>query len=222
MVEGSTPAHPSELEPILRRMETVMKDGNVLVHCRGGLGRAGVVACCYLLRSGLLKPKRSESGGGRSGLLYDPEKALGQLVAQTQAALASHKTFVPVVGSVSVVNDGDEDEDTCADGDQGGRSRLSTKELRSTKGELERHGIAREGCPKEAGNLQGNQRNNEGREESGRRIILNVEETEASRRAIQYVRLRRSHKAIETRRQEDFISEYARWMSGAHGPAAKC
>lgn len=26
----------------------LMKEGNVLVHCRGGVGRAGLVACCVL------------------------------------------------------------------------------------------------------------------------------------------------------------------------------
>ena len=30
-----------------------LKGASVLVHCRGGVGRAGVVACCWLVKLGL-------------------------------------------------------------------------------------------------------------------------------------------------------------------------
>ncbi|KAG0348865.1 hypothetical protein BG004_003909 [Podila humilis] len=51
MVEGSTPYSFAELDLVLDRIDEVTKTGhNVLVHCRGGVGRAAVVACCWLLR----------------------------------------------------------------------------------------------------------------------------------------------------------------------------
>ncbi|KAG0212673.1 hypothetical protein BGX28_005869 [Mortierella sp. GBA30] len=56
MVEGSTPYSFAEMDRILDRMdETTKKGQNVLVHCRGGVGRAAVVACCWLLRLGYFK-----------------------------------------------------------------------------------------------------------------------------------------------------------------------
>ncbi|GJJ74196.1 hypothetical protein EMPS_06554 [Entomortierella parvispora] len=51
MVEGSTPYSFAEMEKVLDRIDETTKRGeNVLVHCRGGVGRAAVVACCWLLR----------------------------------------------------------------------------------------------------------------------------------------------------------------------------
>jgi protein-tyrosine phosphatase len=38
----------------MRVIETYTLSGaHVLVHCRGGVGRAGVIACCWLIRLGL-------------------------------------------------------------------------------------------------------------------------------------------------------------------------
>ncbi|KAG1725181.1 hypothetical protein EDB19DRAFT_1756955, partial [Suillus lakei] len=48
-----------------------MRGASVLVHCRGGLGRAGLVACCWTLKIGLcewinvdLSPNLAESTNG--------------------------------------------------------------------------------------------------------------------------------------------------------------
>lgn len=43
-----------EIEPIIDQIVTKTSvDGeNVLCHCRGGIGRAGLVACCYLIKIG--------------------------------------------------------------------------------------------------------------------------------------------------------------------------
>ncbi|KAF9425450.1 hypothetical protein BGZ94_007520 [Podila epigama] len=51
MVEGSTPFSFEEMDRVLDKIDETIKAGeNVLVHCRGGVGRAAVVACCWLLR----------------------------------------------------------------------------------------------------------------------------------------------------------------------------
>ncbi|KAF7315315.1 TYR-PHOSPHATASE-2 domain-containing protein [Mycena indigotica] len=54
--EGLAPASPASLDAHLTRIiDTFTLQGkNVLVHCRGGVGRAGVVACCWMLKLGLL------------------------------------------------------------------------------------------------------------------------------------------------------------------------
>ncbi|KAF9101220.1 hypothetical protein BGX27_011561 [Mortierella sp. AM989] len=51
MVEGSTPYSFAEMDSVLDKMDETTRNGqNVLAHCRGGVGRAAVVACCWLLR----------------------------------------------------------------------------------------------------------------------------------------------------------------------------
>ncbi|KAK3816245.1 MAG: protein-tyrosine phosphatase-like protein [Benniella sp.] len=59
MVEGSTPYSFEEMDRVLDKMdETTRKGQSVLAHCRGGVGRAAVVACCWLLRLRYFKDHR--------------------------------------------------------------------------------------------------------------------------------------------------------------------
>lgn len=53
--EGLCPLSPQSLDKDLARIiERYTINGiPVLVHCRGGVGRAGLVACCWLLKLGL-------------------------------------------------------------------------------------------------------------------------------------------------------------------------
>ncbi|EJD03254.1 phosphatases II [Fomitiporia mediterranea MF3/22] len=55
MPEGLTPLSPALLDDQLQRIiETYTLRGvPVLAHCRGGVGRAGLVACCWMLKLGL-------------------------------------------------------------------------------------------------------------------------------------------------------------------------
>ena len=56
MVEGFAPASPAELDAHLARIircHTLRGDA-VLAHCRGGIGRAGLVSCCWMIKCGLL------------------------------------------------------------------------------------------------------------------------------------------------------------------------
>ncbi|KAG0364558.1 protein-tyrosine phosphatase-like protein [Gamsiella multidivaricata] len=59
MIEGSTPYSFAEMDRILDKMDETTRNGqNVLAHCRGGVGRAAVVACCWLLRLNYFKDHR--------------------------------------------------------------------------------------------------------------------------------------------------------------------
>jgi protein-tyrosine phosphatase len=53
--EGLAPLTPASLDTHLTELiKTFTLHGvPVLIHCRGGVGRAGVVACCWLIKLGL-------------------------------------------------------------------------------------------------------------------------------------------------------------------------
>jgi protein tyrosine phosphatase len=55
MPEGLAPLDPASLDDVLLTVinNYTLHGTPVLVHCRGGVGRAGVVACCWLIRLGL-------------------------------------------------------------------------------------------------------------------------------------------------------------------------
>ncbi|KAJ3106187.1 hypothetical protein HK100_003764, partial [Physocladia obscura] len=51
IIEGSCPDKLEDVSEIVDAMDVWLRKGvNVLVHCRGGVGRAGLIACCLLLR----------------------------------------------------------------------------------------------------------------------------------------------------------------------------
>jgi protein-tyrosine phosphatase len=53
--EGLAPLSPQSLDESLTKLIDgyTMRGASILVHCRGGLGRAGLVACCWALKLGL-------------------------------------------------------------------------------------------------------------------------------------------------------------------------
>ncbi|CAO3683082.1 unnamed protein product [Umbelopsis vinacea] len=52
MLEGSCPHTIEEIDAVIDLATEKMKRGeNVLTHCRGGVGRAGLFACCWLLKN---------------------------------------------------------------------------------------------------------------------------------------------------------------------------
>lgn len=53
--EGLAPLDPQTLDSHLTRLigTYTLKGQNVLVHCRGGVGRAGLIACCWIIKLGL-------------------------------------------------------------------------------------------------------------------------------------------------------------------------
>ncbi|OZJ05883.1 hypothetical protein BZG36_00910 [Bifiguratus adelaidae] len=53
IIEGSCPPSVEDLDVTLERlMKRQDSEMSVLAHCRGGVGRAGLVACCWLLKKG--------------------------------------------------------------------------------------------------------------------------------------------------------------------------
>ncbi|KAJ3080810.1 hypothetical protein HDU99_007360, partial [Rhizoclosmatium hyalinum] len=51
IIEGSCPDRIEDVVDIVERIDGWLRGGgNVLIHCRGGVGRAGLIACCLLLR----------------------------------------------------------------------------------------------------------------------------------------------------------------------------
>ncbi|KAI9104436.1 protein-tyrosine phosphatase-like protein [Phlyctochytrium arcticum] len=61
MIEGSSPTDFPSLHTIILAITQLINSGtSVLCHCRGGVGRAGLVACCYLLYTRQIRsPDRS-------------------------------------------------------------------------------------------------------------------------------------------------------------------
>lgn len=53
--EGLAPLSPQSLDESLTKLIDgyTLRGVSILVHCRGGLGRAGLVACCWALKIGL-------------------------------------------------------------------------------------------------------------------------------------------------------------------------
>ncbi|KAI9306438.1 protein-tyrosine phosphatase-like protein [Cunninghamella echinulata] len=52
MVEGSCPDTLEEVDVLVNKVnEKIYRGENVLTHCRGGVGRAGLFACCWLINN---------------------------------------------------------------------------------------------------------------------------------------------------------------------------
>ncbi|SPO30152.1 uncharacterized protein UTRI_05991 [Ustilago trichophora] len=67
MAEGFAPTNVQEMDAAMTSIVTdcTMKGTSVLVHCRGGVGRAGLIACSWLLKMGFVG-ERSKKGLGKA------------------------------------------------------------------------------------------------------------------------------------------------------------
>ncbi|RDB24873.1 hypothetical protein Hypma_008087 [Hypsizygus marmoreus] len=76
--EGLAPLAPTFLDAHLTKVINTytLRGIPVLVHCRGGVGRAGVIACCWLIRLGLCG--WVEPGDIASHSLHSPAPSLAQ------------------------------------------------------------------------------------------------------------------------------------------------
>jgi len=65
MVEGFAPSGADELDGVLSRIvrQYTLRGASVLAHCRGGIGRAGLVASAWMLKMGLVAGPRDGEGG---------------------------------------------------------------------------------------------------------------------------------------------------------------
>lgn len=64
--EGLAPYSTAYLDTHLTRLinEYTLKGTSVLVHCRGGVGRAGVIACCWVIKLGICGWVKAAVGAG--------------------------------------------------------------------------------------------------------------------------------------------------------------
>lgn len=56
ILEGFAPHSPAVLDAVLTRVISrhTLRGETVLSHCRGGVGRAGLVGCCWIVKAGLV------------------------------------------------------------------------------------------------------------------------------------------------------------------------
>jgi len=64
LLEGFAPDDILIFDQLLADLvsNVTLKGGNVLCHCRGGVGRAGLLAVCWLIKMGLLGPLPDKDG----------------------------------------------------------------------------------------------------------------------------------------------------------------
>ena len=75
MLEGFAPESPERLDADLAHIvrDYTLRGHSVLAHCRGGIGRAGLVASCWMLKMGLVAPISSSRSPGN--LTDEPDEA---------------------------------------------------------------------------------------------------------------------------------------------------
>ncbi|GAA5891414.1 hypothetical protein JCM8208_002619 [Rhodotorula glutinis] len=75
MVEGFAPSGAEELDGVLSRIvrQYTLRGASVLAHCRGGIGRAGLVASAWMLKMGLVAGPRDGEG---DAALWEGEEPL--------------------------------------------------------------------------------------------------------------------------------------------------
>ncbi|CAO1633088.1 unnamed protein product [Jaminaea pallidilutea] len=80
MVEGNCPTSPEALDGWLNEIieNCTLKGINVLVHCRGGVGRAGTVAACWLIKMGFVDECRSAEEQKIRGQIWPSQEILWQ------------------------------------------------------------------------------------------------------------------------------------------------
>ncbi|GAA5823279.1 hypothetical protein JCM11251_007548 [Rhodosporidiobolus azoricus] len=78
MVEGFAPESPSFLDERLDRIvkEYTLKGESVLAHCRGGIGRAGLVASCWMVKMGLVEGLEQGGKGGPGATMRTVERTV--------------------------------------------------------------------------------------------------------------------------------------------------
>ncbi|CAO1638079.1 unnamed protein product [Parajaminaea phylloscopi] len=80
MMEGNCPTSLELLDAWLNEIivNCTLKGVNVLVHCRGGVGRAGTLAACWLIKMGFVDEFRSEAERSARGHTWPCQELLWQ------------------------------------------------------------------------------------------------------------------------------------------------
>lgn len=80
MVEGNCPTSLEILDTWLNEIieHCTLKGVNVLIHCRGGVGRAGTVAACWLIKMGFVDEYRSEAEKRHRGHVWPSQEIMWQ------------------------------------------------------------------------------------------------------------------------------------------------
>lgn len=104
MAEGFAPTNVQEMDAAMTSIvsDCTMKGTNVLVHCRGGVGRAGLIACSWLLKMGFVG-ERSKKGlreADAQARVGDATGSSKKIVEQT-TSVGSHDA---IMGSDSHTN----------------------------------------------------------------------------------------------------------------------
>ncbi|KAJ7668402.1 protein-tyrosine phosphatase-like protein [Mycena polygramma] len=99
--EGLAPPSPASLDAHLSRIidAYTLRGVPILVHCRGGVGRAGVVACCWMLKLGLCGWLRDDpapllAGGVRLDAVELVERVIG--IARRRRSIKAVETYEQV------------------------------------------------------------------------------------------------------------------------------
>jgi len=90
--DRQVPRSEARWSEVLERMSRALLDGkNVLVHCRQGIGRSGLVAACLLVRNGMSPGAAVESVSAARGLSVPETAEQRDWIDHYAAALSSTK-----------------------------------------------------------------------------------------------------------------------------------
>jgi protein-tyrosine phosphatase len=90
--DRQVPRSEAKWAEVLEKMNRNLLDGkNVLVHCRQGIGRSGLVAACLLVRNGMSPGAAVESVSAARGLSVPETAEQRDWIDQYAAALSSTK-----------------------------------------------------------------------------------------------------------------------------------
>ncbi len=94
MAEGFAPTNVEEMDAAMTSivMECTMKGTNVLVHCRVGVGRAGLIACGWLLKMGFVG--EGSRLRGEQGMDLDLGQGSSREIVKRTTSATSHDAIV--------------------------------------------------------------------------------------------------------------------------------
>ena len=203
MPDGFTPVSISLFDAQITLIATryTLRGINVLVHCRGGVGRAGLTACAWAIKMGHVQPHPSLGVVEQRAIEQARERqvqARAQECQQQQQQANSvsnkpYKGFSLFPRSLSSTGNGSGSSCPLAMGRSSSSSNVapSTSSLAPTTTSKETDAASKVSIPPELEH----------------QIVMSTVE-----RVIAMIRARRGLKAIESFEQVQFLVEYVRWL----------